>query len=749
MSYYSISISSLAAIFLTLALKVEAETISYGAVLSAGFTSDMVLAMAPASAAVYGLVFAAGKNVPSVSVTVDGGSPIFAVVDEKIKGPSTSANACDKSCFDQGYLSFGAISCCSQPSCAMGCLWAARTPDESSCVAECVNASGKCSYTAPGTTLEVDMCEGCPPSGCPEKDECQAGCAAFFGSPLPLGWKVILPPFPAGGSHSIKVECTSGCAVGAQDPALLERVSFGEVVYCSGQSNQALGLEYTYLFQNLSHNIVNDNLYSNIRIYQFGGMSYQNDADAPVYATTAMNPPYLAWQNLSQAMSWGKGTGKGTGKGEVQALGNFPATCFYFAKSLTDSWGSAAPPIGLIANAVGGTTIASWSDPEDLAECINSTDTSSAAPPFVLFYGMASPFFNTTITAIVYYQGENDCGGTMGSSATNVGYGCALPKMIAKYRARWSSTPGTTDPLVPFGIVTLAAGTSEGNGKNMAGMRFSQSCNYGVLPNSACPNTFLAQAFDISDPWESFDCDGQHCSLPDPKTGAYGPNCISPWTDLSKWDPIMLPLAAMIRNDSTPSYMGGIHPRIKPPVGVRLAQAFLNGIRGDGSKAATGPTISSCTTSSNSITVRYNSTLLRNERVTVSSFNTDMSTWGTNDSLFFMACFSNSGGKDCLSENAQKLWVACNAVAGSDGESVIITIPPAPSSGGTLSALRYAWPLSDSGDTCCPDKMYTSGYAACIPANCPVKLSETFLPGNPFYASIIDGACVCLAPQQC
>ena len=745
MSYYSISISSLAAIFLTLALKVEAETISYGAVLSAGFTSDMVLAMAPASAAVYGLVFAAGKNVPSVSVTVDGGSPIFAVVDEKIKGPSTSANACDKSCFDQGYLSFGAISCCSQPSCAMGCLWAARTPDESSCVAECVNASGKCSYTAPGTTLEVDMCEGCPPSGCPEKDECQAGCAAFFGSPLPLGWKVILPPFPAGGSHSIKVECTSGCAVGAQDPALLERVSFGEVVYCSGQSNQALGLEYTYLFQNLSHNIVNDNLYSNIRIYQFGGMSYQNDADAPVYATTAMNPPYLAWQNLSQAMSWGKGTGKG----EVQALGNFPATCFYFAKSLTDSWGSAAPPIGLIANAVGGTTIASWSDPEDLAECINSTDTSSAAPPFVLFYGMASPFFNTTITAIVYYQGENDCGGTMGSSATNVGYGCALPKMIAKYRARWSSTPGTTDPLVPFGIVTLAAGTSEGNGKNMAGMRFSQSCNYGVLPNSACPNTFLAQAFDISDPWESFDCDGQHCSLPDPKTGAYGPNCISPWTDLSKWDPIMLPLAAMIRNDSTPSYMGGIHPRIKPPVGVRLAQAFLNGIRGDGSKAATGPTISSCTTSSNSITVRYNSTLLRNERVTVSSFNTDMSTWGTNDSLFFMACFSNSGGKDCLSENAQKLWVACTAVAGSDGESVIITIPPAPSSGGTLSALRYAWPLSDSGDTCCPDKMYTSGYAACIPANCPVKLSETFLPGNPFYASIIDGACVCLAPQQC
>jgi hypothetical protein len=724
--------------------KVEA-VVSSGAVLSAGFTSDMVLAMAPAKSALYGLVFAAGSNLPTVTVMVDGGDPISAIVDLTSKGPSKSANACDKACFDQGYLSFGAISCCSQPSCAMGCLWAARTSDESSCNAQCVNASSKCSYTAPGTTLNVDMCEGCPPSGCPAKDECQAGCAAFFGSTSPFGWKAILPPMPAGGSHSIKVACTSGCLAAAEDPPLLERVAFGEVIYCSGQSNMALGLEYTYLFQNISQDIVQSNLYSNIKIYQFGGMSYQNDADAPVYATTAMNPPYLPWQNLTQAMSWGKGTGKG----EIQALGNFPATCFYFAKSLTDTWGAAAPPIGLIANAVGGTTIASWSDPEDLAECTNATDTSSAAPPFVLFNGMASPFFNTTITAIVYYQGENDCGGTMGNSASGIGYGCALPKMISKYRARWSSTPGTTDPLVPFGIVTLAAGTSEGNGKNMAGMRFSQTCNYGVLPNSACPNTFLAHGYDISDPWESFDCDGQHCSLPDPKTGTYGPNCVSPWTNLSKWDPVMLPLAPMIRNDSTPNFMGGIHPRIKPPVGVRLAQAFLNGIRGDGTKAATGPTISSCSISSSTITVHYNVSLLRNEKVSISAFNNDMTTWGTDDSLTFMACFSNSEGNDCLTEHSQKLWVACNASVGPDGQSAIISIPSPPPAGGSLSALRYAWPLSDSGDTCCPDKKFTSGYAACIPGNCPVKLSESFLPGNPFYASITGGACTCLAPQQC
>ena len=37
---------------------------------------------------------------------------------------------------------------------------------------------------------------------------------------------------------------------------------------------------------------------------------------------------------------------------------------------------------------------------------------------------------------------------------------------------------GTTDPLAPFGVVTLAAGGGEG-GTDMGGMRFSQTANYG------------------------------------------------------------------------------------------------------------------------------------------------------------------------------------------------------------------------------------------------------------------------------
>ena len=113
---------------------------------------------------------------------------------------------------------------------------------------------------------------------------------------------------------------------------------------------------------------------------------------------------------------------------------------------------------------------------------------------------------DTCIRCARFRPGENDCGGTMGNSAEGYGYGCALPKLISRYREMWSAVPGTTDPAVPFGIVTLAAGGSEGSGQHMAGMRWSQTGNYGVVPNPVMPACFLAQGFDIGDPWEMCEC---------------------------------------------------------------------------------------------------------------------------------------------------------------------------------------------------------------------------------------------------
>ena len=35
----------------------------------------------------------------------------------------------------------------------------------------------------------------------------------------------------------------------------------------------------------------------------------------------------------------------------------------------------------------------------------------------------------------------------------------------------------------------------------MGAMRMAQTASYGILPNPAMPNTFLAQAYDLDDEW--------------------------------------------------------------------------------------------------------------------------------------------------------------------------------------------------------------------------------------------------------
>lgn len=58
------------------------------------------------------------------------------------------------------------------------------------------------------------------------------------------------------------------------------------------------------------------------------------------------------------------------------------------------------------------------------------------------------------------------------------GYGCLLPQMINNWRAVWSAGSGT-DPMAPFGIVTLADSTDEGMGCNVPQMHWAQTANVG------------------------------------------------------------------------------------------------------------------------------------------------------------------------------------------------------------------------------------------------------------------------------
>ena len=165
-------------------------------------------------------------------------------------------------------------------------------------------------------------------------------------------------------------------------------------------------------------------------------------------------------------------------------------------------------------------------------------------------------------------------------------------------------------------------------------------CCFAPLPNSTggitkngCPNSTKG-----APPSMHKACpDPLNCSLPDPETGKYGSQCV-PW-DEATWPSKLRPVAKLIRQNSPSgvpgtNFMGGIHPRLKRPVGRRLAYAAAAQLRqqelgedenGDASAmagATTGPTISGCAHSAGTdmVTVKFNASLLGGEGLLLRPF---------------------------------------------------------------------------------------------------------------------------------
>ena len=240
---------------------------------------------------------------------------------------------------------------------------------------------------------------------------------------------------------------------------------------------------------------------------------------------------------------------------------------------------------------------------------------------------MAAPFVNMSVAGWVWYQGENNCHGTPGNSGAGTGYGCEQAALVRLWRGAWAGAGEAEPSSRPFGLVSLAPGGSEGAGYNMAAMRWSQTANYGSVPNSAMPGTFLAHAFDIGDPWARGSHGGarsNNCSVQLPSEPPAA-QCV-PWSNGTDWNAAVRPLAPLVRNASnTPVFMGPIHPRFKHEVGRRLAVALRHN--------TSGPVLGGCALrpppAAGALTLQIDGTRLgASEGVVVQPFDTNITTWG-------------------------------------------------------------------------------------------------------------------------
>ena len=437
------------------------------------------------------------------------------------------------------------------------------------------------------------------------------------------------------------------------------------------------------------------------------GLKQNMNADLPWTTLEAAVAPKEAW-----AISGG-GSSNASVAASTSDLDQFSATCLYFGTSLYEPAGS--DPIGLVHTAWGGSTIEEWVRNEDIAQCKGASvrDDNERLYDFSVL-----PYVDMTVKGWVFYQGENNCGGMHGNSGTATqvasGYACLMPKMVELWRSKWSAEPGTTDPNAAFGVVSLSAGDSEG-APDMGSFRWAQQGAFGTLPNKLMPNTFMAHAHDLSDPWNG-------------NTGA----CLKKPAGMEGYD------------CTTPFFMGpGIHPRLKKPVGQRLALGALQAAYGRGSGVA-GGTVSGCaldvTSAAQTLTLKFN--MPAGRALTVRPYN---SSNPENSATSVQVNATDGSAK----------WLPVHIKPGAVAGTITVELP----AGTTPTAVRYAWGDTKLGQgkpngddvKCCEGNGVDE---PCMMGQCPLLAAEPLapfggLPVDPFIAKIVDGKCLCPEPQVC
>lgn len=238
-------------------------------------------------------------------------------------------------------------------------------------------------------------------------------------------WRAVLhPQSEYGGAYAASAVCTTCDNTTA---AVITDLTYGDVWFCSGQSNMQLSVYHTF-GRNWTKARVMLGDYDNIRL-MLTPTIMMADADA---RNTSNPARYILPAFKSAAGGNYGGYGPHTWlHANVQlpdtdrvlqwedVVDQFSATCWYTASRITDRLQhlkqkvndtSAPVPLGLIESAVGGTTIQSWVVNGTLEkECTRN----GTAPPGKghtkpgdgsLWNGMVLPFLNMTIKGVLWYQ---------------------------------------------------------------------------------------------------------------------------------------------------------------------------------------------------------------------------------------------------------------------------------------------------------------------------------------------------------
>jgi len=307
-------------------------------------------------------------------------------------------------------------------------------------------------------------------------------------------WEVTLPPQEAATECDISI-------VSGDEELTLTNVIFGDVWLCSGQSNMVFTMNQIF---NSTEEMEASVGYTDIRftvLKRVASDVEQEDIE-----------PQVAWADPSDS----------------RYLKSMSAVCFLFARSIYDKKLESGErlPLGLIDSAVGGTRVEAWSTSEGLASCGAEGEILEDNPQnsnSYLWNAMIAPLRRLNLYGFLWYQGEANSGFERDL------YNCTFPTLIDTWREQFSQ------PEAPFGFVQLSTINYGHTNLIYPILRLHQTADFGTIPNTRMPKTFMAVSVDTYDE------------------------------------------------------ENGIHPRYKQVVGERLATAGMNVAYGDESFPSQGP----------------------------------------------------------------------------------------------------------------------------------------------------------------
>ena len=279
-------------------------------------------------------------------------------------------------------------------------------------------------------------------------------------------FKIILPPMePSYRENTIEI------FENGKRKHKFERILFGKVFLCSGQSNMEFSVNQLV---NAEEEIEDSSNYPHMRLFQ-------------------IPPTYYSIPQISAKSVYENGWTTSNPKA-LRGDGNFSyfsAVCYTFGRNLYEKYRNdeMQVPIGLLASAYGGTPLQAWSTPNALQACPYAKDINDGAIQYpatfksVTYNGMIHPLKNFSFNSIIWYQGEYE-----GEDNLYQQYKCQFPAMVNDWRKNVFE-----DLHLPFVFVGLAPGNP--------GYTLLRNAQKSIL---GMKNTGYVDAFDLGDlhtPW--------------------------------------------------------------------------------------------------------------------------------------------------------------------------------------------------------------------------------------------------------